>query len=648
MKRLSIALLVLLSAYINIGAADKPDVDSELWEHLQRRSTVWYQKYLQSNGVVDPGDWKGPIEATFQRLAGASGKPGFSMQYSVINNQTFNAAAFPGGQFIIHIGALRIFDSIIQREAGSAQIDPVTLSGLREKKLAPVIAHELGHYYNRHTFNSIKKIWNMSSSKKNDNIELSMIKYSQENELDADRTGYLLLQQAGYDPGTMITLLEFLNLMQQDQLKRVKDADNRFNAYLTTHPSAHKRLAELTGDPNSLHSWAATIEQAFSDVQVGKNLNAATKVIEDALAKYPGNIHLMKAHATAIHKQWLASVPVSDQKLRPIIDMPAFRDDMVLLEARGTRSAKKKIPGDRKLYEAAKKAYETISSLDYDPGFSSNFGLLLCYSDKEEERNNGLSLASVAAQKESTIPIVTNLATALYISGQTEKAIGILSGLAKEFDSQYSKFLEKASTDRGVMGHLQMLRDHMKKYQMIDREYVFSNFTPILNLSLALKYEGKLKESKEFAAIYFAKYETGSAWAKYLSKISGVRIAPPEKKSYMAVKGLKVGDTLEVVLKKWGKADFVSKDVSGNEFWLYKKFEVRLYIDGGTVMGIELISDKSPKVENRFGIGSKKEDIEKITGPYKRVMNMIFVYEGKQNIAIQYQDNMARVIMLFP
>ena len=415
---------------------------------------------------------------------------------------------------------------------------------------------------------------------------------------------------------------------------------------ISTHPSPHARLATFKRGQQKLHQWAALLEQAFSDIQLGRNLSSALKTTENSFLTVPGNLYLLKAKAVALHKMWLETVTLKDQKLRAIIDLPSFRDDMVFSKL-GSRAVRKQIPGDRKLWLQAKKAYEDSSTDAVDPGYYSNFAVLLAYSPEPKEEDLAGELAGTAAITDASIANLSNLAFVFYHTGQKEKALQLFAEIATEYNKSYTSFLQAAASDPVVVGSLQALRQQMKLIQQLNSEYVHSEFTPILNFALCLYYEEKKNLSVQVAKDYLDRYESSSLWADYLSKTTGVEIPELPAKSYMAVNGLKVGQTLKDVLRLWGKADETTGYDDGHELWYYDKLKASVYIQGGMVDVIELTSPESPKIEDRIGVGSSQQEIEQEYGKHKRTADKLLIYEGKQNLAVLYTRSIAAGIVLF-
>ena len=133
-----------------------------------------------------------------------------------------------------------------------------------DDELAAVIAHEIGHVAARH---SIKRLQASYASLAlvlasipaspalagglNVAFETMFLKYSQEDEIQADNLGIKYMKLAGYNPLGMIKMLEALQEYDRKQPIRPK-------YYGRTHPFVHERIAsahrEITGDL-SFRDW---------------------------------------------------------------------------------------------------------------------------------------------------------------------------------------------------------------------------------------------------------------------------------------------------------------------------------------------------------------------------------------------------------
>jgi DNA-directed RNA polymerase subunit L len=276
-----------------------------------------------------------------------------------------------------------------------------------------------------------------------ENLAYGNIRYSIANEYEADYTGYLLLQKAGYDPDLMLVTLEIMNIINQESMK---GEGVNANQYFLDHPSPHKRLAKFKSGRQEYHQLASELEKAFDDVQMGINLERAIDFLERAERKFPGNIYICKEIAVARHKLWLTTVSVSDQKLKGILYTPSFRDEMVFKSDRG-QSKGADVPGNKKYYEEAYEAYMKIYKKAADPAFHSSVALLLAYSPDKVKRRQALELSYYSAKETGRLDLASNYSVVLFLSGVTEQALEVMTAVASKYDKDYQVAIAKSSKD---------------------------------------------------------------------------------------------------------------------------------------------------------------------------------------------------------
>ena len=641
MKRISVLFpcfaIILSSLFVpsgNLSAAPaKISTEDMLWEHLMRRSEVWFDESVRNSGTADPGEWRVPIENALSRLSAAGSINQDGYHYAVLAVDEFNAGCFPGGQIIINRGMLTIFDILIKRDAGNANRTPEEIQMIREMLIAPVLAHEYGHYINKHVYKSIRMMWAAGSDVAN--LTSVQAKYSQQNEFEADATGVFLLQRARYNPALMGITLEIINSLGQGE-------DQKFFGvpsvrYTKTHPSGHARLAALKGDNYRIHEWAAGLERAFDDVQIGRNLQNAATVLLDAVGRFPENPYFQKVYAAALHKKWLATVSISDQKFRGIIDVPSFRDEMVFSQ-RSLSRGRKVIPGDVRLFYAARTAYENALKTGFDPGLYSNYGILLCYSTDKADEDRAVELCMAACNAKADCTYMSNCAVALYMTGKRTEAAKAMISLAAKVNSDLQGLLSKAGQDdqqaKAVASQLVSMINGM---QNLDPSYVYANVTPILNAALMLNDLDLPDEAKLLAGSFLSNYDRTSLWAKYLAKETGTRIPASPSVRRVDIDGITVGTTLNDIVARWGKPDQIATDNAGNENWMYSKKSVFVQMEGGAVTQISLYSKNSPALDKVLRVGSSRKKIESVFGKALGVQGQYYVYGvGIQKMIVQY------------
>lgn len=179
------------------------------------------------------------VKKVGMRIAKVADRPDYKWEFIVIeDDKTVNAFCLPGGKIGIYTGIL-----------------PYTRD---EEGLAVVISHEVGHAIARHgaermstillaqlgqlalnlivdaedpvVFEALNKAYGLATG-----IGV-ILPFSRKQELEADRIGVSLMQEAGYNPRATI---EFWKNMKQ------ANKEKETPAYLSTHPADDERIAQL-------------------------------------------------------------------------------------------------------------------------------------------------------------------------------------------------------------------------------------------------------------------------------------------------------------------------------------------------------------------------------------------------------------------
>lgn len=181
---------------------------------------------------------------------------------AVLNSDEINAMATPGGHILITRGLLKCTSN--------------------EEELASVIAHEIAHIQKQHSISAIKTSrfkdlsLNVASLAINesDNDEVKQMMsvfgdsvddvvsslvlngFSQEQEFEADAYALELLNNAGYNPHSIVNMLKTL---EQNQA-------NHKRGFVKTHPEPKKRIKKIEKELNS-YSKSKTQEERISRFQ---------------------------------------------------------------------------------------------------------------------------------------------------------------------------------------------------------------------------------------------------------------------------------------------------------------------------------------------------------------------------------------------
>jgi len=175
------------------------------------------------------------VDSVGWRLARVSHMPSLDWHFTVLDDQTVNAFAMPGGYIYVTRGILAHLNS--------------------EAQLAGVLGHEIGHVTHRHTAAAItrQQLYGLGlgvasalsssvrqySGAAQQALGLLFLRYSRENENEADQLGVDYATKAGYDPREIPNTYAML--------KRVSEAaGQRMPAFLSTHPDPGDREARTT------------------------------------------------------------------------------------------------------------------------------------------------------------------------------------------------------------------------------------------------------------------------------------------------------------------------------------------------------------------------------------------------------------------
>lgn len=165
------------------------------------------------------------------RLVAALPNKDFNYQFFIVENPEPNAFTIPGGAIYVHTGLLKFVSD--------------------ESELAGVIAHEIGHAYERHPAKSITRqvglaqLINQFGGANSSTVKQMALKiagtgalnfYSRSDESESDRIGFELLRKSGYKTDGLTRFLQKLIKLQNGRSAPT---------FLSSHPPTPERVAAL-------------------------------------------------------------------------------------------------------------------------------------------------------------------------------------------------------------------------------------------------------------------------------------------------------------------------------------------------------------------------------------------------------------------
>ncbi len=190
------------------------------------------QEVEQTIGLVDDQALQAYVQRVGASLAHDTERPNLPWTFRVVDDPTPNAFALPGGYIFVTRGMMNYMRT--------------------EAELATVLGHEIGHVTARHTVNQISKqeiaqlglgIGSLLSPTvarlgqvAGAGLQLLFLKYTRDDERQADQLGFRYALESGYDVRQMVDVFQ--------TLQRVGEAsgESPLPSWLSTHPYPEERI----------------------------------------------------------------------------------------------------------------------------------------------------------------------------------------------------------------------------------------------------------------------------------------------------------------------------------------------------------------------------------------------------------------------
>ena len=262
----------------------------------------------------------------------------FAFEIMMGRDRTVNAFALPGGYFGLHLGLLSVVTS--------------------RDELASVLGHELSHVTQRHISRLISKqsaqtpwvigamiLGALAASKSADTANAliaggqavaaqSQLNFSRDMEREADRVGFGVMTQAGFEPQGFVTMFDKLQ-----NASRLNDNGNF--PYLRSHPLTTERIADMQARV-PLGAGAQVVVQSLAHAMVSSRANVLSNPNIDALrawgaqASSPGFAGLTAPRQAAA----LYGAAMASARLREFAELPPLISKLSALAAQDPAAAR--------------------------------------------------------------------------------------------------------------------------------------------------------------------------------------------------------------------------------------------------------------------------------------------------------------------
>ncbi len=250
-----ILLLIVTSIMISCGTTSTVPITGRKHrlsvsdEQVLSLSAQEYAKYMKSAKPSTNATNTALVKRVGQKLAAAvesylnthgfaAEVKNFSWEFNLVQDQSANAFCMPGGKIVVYEGIL-----------------PITQD---EASLAIVLGHEIAHAVAKHSAEQMSKssrsqtglqigsgilsaigvdagIASAATSIASQGLQLMNLKYSRDNESEADYMGLIFAAMAGYDPNVAISFWQ----------RMAAGGGSGTPAFLSSPPSDEKRISDI-------------------------------------------------------------------------------------------------------------------------------------------------------------------------------------------------------------------------------------------------------------------------------------------------------------------------------------------------------------------------------------------------------------------
>lgn len=210
---------------------------------------------VQQYGVYEDSGLNEYLRDLCRRLGRLSHRPGLAYEFKTLDSPVVNAFAVPGGYVYFTRGILAALNS--------------------EAELAGVLGHEIGHITARHSAQQYSRAqlaqvglgvgMLLSETVRNYadlagfGVKMLFLRFSRENEREADDLGVQYASRAGYDAARLARFFETLERLRPEK------GDSGLPAWFSTHPNPEDRQGAVT---RLADQWRRKL--GIKDPQIGR------------------------------------------------------------------------------------------------------------------------------------------------------------------------------------------------------------------------------------------------------------------------------------------------------------------------------------------------------------------------------------------
>lgn len=194
----------------------------------------------------------------------------FSWEFNLVQNKEANAFCMPGGKIVVYEGLL----PYTQNEASLAIVLGHEIAHAVAKHSAEQMSKQIKNQYGTQILGGVLQAAGVSSTTTQlaqilaqKGLQFRSLKYSRDNETEADRMGLIFAAMAGYDPNVAVA---FWQRMSQS-------SSSNQNDMFSDHPSDAKRIAAIKAEMPEALKYYKPAKKASSTSKTSSTKKTTTK-----------------------------------------------------------------------------------------------------------------------------------------------------------------------------------------------------------------------------------------------------------------------------------------------------------------------------------------------------------------------------------
>ncbi|MBN1548855.1 MAG: M48 family metalloprotease [Syntrophaceae bacterium] len=259
----------------------------------KRIGREFYEKLESNNVLLQDKRMNDYISQVGSRVLSSVKTPLFDYRFFIVKSSAINAFATPGGYIYVNRGLIALADT--------------------EAELAAVLGHEIGHANARHIASMVNKATkvnlatlaaviagaflggggDLSAALMSFSLATSetlSLKYSRDNEEEADRLGLSYLVKAGYRGDAVLSLLRLM--------RKYEFYSKTVPSYFMTHPGTDERIRYVDGLLQTTYANSGGKDEVVGHFRrikmvmmtAGPNVESKIKYFEDEVQKNPSDV----------------------------------------------------------------------------------------------------------------------------------------------------------------------------------------------------------------------------------------------------------------------------------------------------------------------------------------------------------------------